>query len=417
MIFTTVTAIKTPFVSLNTNKNHKHFFDPFSSFFNPVTLDWKYGYGDLSSDNIPDTLQPKYVLSFNSLLNDNIKDFLLEHKLDINQAHLYVYNHNVAIIVLNFNIPNSSLFTKFDSEFDQAVSQLLNQVYELSLQYLFNLFQGNHELAHTAGIELDTSLNHHISSKSDDYVLWTARYLQLNNQNKTNNNVLRWCNCRIQDLSGDPDFSYYIGSGNGVVFSPEPNLRSNDFLKTILLPQFYYAFLSIYNETFETSLKDFAYFDKKIFSPKRQIDHLLSQTQNRIEIQEYLSLSVSDAIRGTQGIRSNLLKHVFENWRIKELEIDSAKKSNFLHKKLDTWMNRILQKQNRTIETVLALMGGIALIDFVLSLLVSAPDLTERSINTFSLIGLFNQVSADKALYLAFSLLFFLLTYIYFKRK
>lgn len=416
MILSTFTLLKTPFSLINPTQATKSIADFFNEYFKVGELDWEYGYGDLSRDNIPKALQPKFVLKFNNILSDLLNHVSQEYNLEIYDAKLCLFEHNVAVIMLDFNVNDNELINRIDFNFDAKISQCLESIAIQTIQPAVEVLALNRKLAQSVGITLDSNLQSRMSEQSD-LVLWTARYLFLGPEYKDHSNLLKWCSLEQHKIVSSHELEFYIGSGNGVIFSNTPLIYLNDVKKTILLPQFYYAFLSHYSDFFESALDRFKRLNEKIFSPKRKIDLLLNQTLERIENQEYLSLAIADAIRGTQGLRAPLLQQIIENWQLKALEQDTSKKTTFLHQKLDTWMNKIIQKQNRTIEVVLSLMGGIALIDFILNLLVSAPELKDRTMSSYSIINLFSQTTADSAIYLSSGLLLFALIYIYFKRK
>jgi len=415
LILNTVTPIKTPFSHIYNTCEKTSFLTYFNNYFILSELQWEYGYGDLTLDNIPSTLQPKLTLEFNSLIVSFITSFLQNNAVTFKEGKVHFFNHNIAVILLDFEIDEENFISTIDSEFDHKLSGLLENIYTLTLEKPLNLLQ---KTPYTClNIDMDEQKKNHINFMINKPVLWTARYLILPDKYKSNHNLLSWASIDEINCEGIKNFNFFISSGNGLIFTSDIYYFLNDFKKTIILPQFYYAFLNNYNDYFETALKRFNSLNKKMFSPKRSVDKLLNKTQEKIENQEYLALSISDAIRGTQGVRSILLQHIFKNWNLKELEEDSAKKTSFLYKKLDTWMKKIIQMQNRTVEVVLSLMGGIALVDFILNLLVSAPVLKNRTIESYSIIQFFNKTTADMAIYTSSSLLFLALIYIYFKRK
>ncbi|MCG6201083.1 hypothetical protein [Psychromonas antarctica] len=399
----------------------------------PDSLNWKYGYGNLDRDAIPETFQPilKRVVNLDddhAVMEDIIK-FTDKRGLKLQCAELYCFDNTLGLLRIDFALSSDTLdstaLQRLDlSTIDQAFSVIAESIYQHVIypNFLDALHPISSDLLGSAGrvqckdpiySDLDFKLRY-----NPEHLLWTGRCLQVCSSSlseNAKNQFMTWANCAEKVFFNTGAFQMFIGSGNYLVFSDNIDTVAKDVFRATAIAQIYSAFMTIYGGVFKSTLRDLLKLEQKKGFKARMTDSLLTQTARRLELLNFLKLDFAEATRSIQGNRKELVDNFIASWQINELEKTTCERANFIRSRLERITEERKISQNRTIEMILVSIGGVAVIDFALNMSGNAAKL--KNDNILGLVDLFRWLSPDVSLWSACALVVMATVYVYHGKK
>lgn len=396
--------------------------DPFNSLFtdafNESFLDWLNGYGTIHNDLLPEFFQPLLKRSFkldtNQPVSTLLDAFCQPKKLQTACAELYIFDDSIAILRLDFiplilensehNLPDLDL-----RSFDLDVTNLVQNIY---VEIIYKSFQKDMDkIKNITGksfhcndpdnFQIFTDVNFkNPLSNPNSHVLWTGRYIVTNDNlidTELKLQLFDWVAFSENDLFKAGNMRGVVGSGNSLVFSNDIDQSAQDWFRVYAISQLYYAILYIYGTMLKQITSDLLTLKKsKKYRPSKTND-LLESITKKLDHLVFVNLEFEDVKNGVQSVRKTILDQVTKAWRISELKDSIGQKSRFIRERLERIAESRKEKLNRSIEMMLTAIGGIALINIVLSLSSSPGNIRTDSIP--GLIDLFSWIPPDLSLW------------------
>ena len=446
LLFSTITPVRTPLnISSETLSSDlkrgghslpligKEFDGLFSQHLIAEGIDWENGYGDLNRDALPETFQPILKRRIEIESGDKAPSYLREFKrangLKLTCAEFYLYDNTIGLIRLDFTLnvaqdESDRLSQLASTQTDTELSMIAQAIYQ---QFIFpDLARHTNLLAGNLLTNEQTACNQEslfgklefVDECRDELLLWTGRCLIVEKEHINpiqRDKLLQWANCTEEDLFNAGDETIYIGSGNCLMLTKDIESASQSYFRAASLCQIYYAFMTLYDGVFKESLRELLSLEKLRRKGTRKSDALLTQTGRRLELLTFLKLEFAEVLRGVQGKRKILVDHFVSGWQMNELEGATSQRADFIRERLERVSEERRAAQSRTIEMILAAIGGIAVIDFALSISDTADSIRADAVP--GLVDLFRWIPPDVSLLLATGFVAALALYVYYVNR
>ncbi len=379
-------------------------------------LNWDNGYGTIDNDILPPFFQPLFKRCFEKLLRQicpcELDQLTKQFGFSLSRAELYIFDDTIALMRIDFSFDkpdDTCLMAQILSDMDLALSQFAKDAY---CKVIFDLFRENIDsivkINNTAvrftnpnKFPIFSDLNFSkMTVPSDELVLWTGRTLIVNEQNLSSQerrSLLDWAKCDEDNLQTFAQHAVYIGSGNALTFSNDSASICHHLLRALTVCQFYYAVQHTFGGILKSTLLDLSRLEDK--SNISRATTLLHKMTKRLDHLDFIQLEFEDVKRGMQAERAFFLQHAITNWRIEELEQNALKRASLIRSRVERVKEKHQTKISRSIEMILAAIGGISIIDFVLSLSSNAENI--RNDNIPGMIDFFGWLQPDITLWIA----------------
>lgn len=357
---------------------------------------WHKGYGTLSHDNIPKYFLPIacYRININNKkIISNIEGSTGISKEDVNCCNVYLYDDTVALLQVDFvfNVEDEQAIERLRRPcFDQSVSDfsriLYNDFIYPEFQYLEDFFTNSKKnfcsfppikLKNPENFSIFRDVTFSKGSAPRPYVLWTGRCMVVhrNLMNSELGDVL----CDWVSFSGSKEdllsCGHAIGSGSILVVANDLDAKQDDWLRGLLVCQFYNAFLSVYGGILKSNyslIND--YFGKSVMK-KKDLSILMKKITKSLDHLEFSRLEFKDMVVGVQAGRELVVGQVCDKWKIYSVLDGVIERAGLIRSRIDRLILAQSNKVNRSVEAILFGIGGVAVVDLCLSLIIASKEL------------------------------------------
>lgn len=249
------------------------------------------------------------------------------------------------------------------------------------------------------------------ASEPREEMLWVTRILLASPDGPPIDLLQQWT--QQGDLAlktarvGQADIAFCVG--NSIVFDPLTDKEASALHSALSICTYFYVLYNVLNHNLRTLFLNVS----RIKAVPAATITRVNRTRSHIEFMEN---EFSDVLMGFQGLRNDISRRLLATWSYDDLVQAVQKKKDAVAKLVDYSQ---LEKQNRygrMIESILAAIGGVAILDFILNLFAFSSD---RELADDAVIGLVDaprHLSVDGTLYTVVAFLIFVLILVLRKR-
>lgn len=385
-------------------------FPSLGRFFELTRVDWPMGYGSTAHDALPAFFRPLVKLV---LKNTEIESFPCESSEvapHLKSMVVYIYDDTIAIAecrwLCDTHLISDGQFELFDLTLTNRTNQLLAKIskecFRPCYKQLNNMpVQGSFRRPRFFKIYDDIAREDALPLEA----MWVARVIQVSDSNPLPNWV-NWSGGAEDAVFSFVDSEVFIGVGNSIIIGNDVD----EFSRAMCLCQFYSAILSLYQGMLTRDIERMY-----VSSKSQRVTRIRAKLQKEIEYKldhlDYIRLCHEQAIYGTQGHRRPLVDHINKAWQTTLHFKNVMGWSDLLHDRINRIYKAKQLRQNNLIQTLLAFIGGLALVELVLALYNNRQPSNNDSV--WGVLDMMVFVPVDALLYAAFSFIFILAVLVY----
>ncbi|GHD49459.1 hypothetical protein SAMN05216429_11231 [Marinobacter persicus] len=396
---------------------------------------WTNGYGTLEHDNLPAFFQPFACYSVamdDTPLPADIGELLADNGGVIEHCHLYLYDDTVALLQLDvaFDTREPGLVELLAGHrLDGALSRLAKWVYKHTVYPTFHQYALGFDkrkrykdagavsyLRDPKKLTVFRDVSFDSPDAPDTYVLWTGRYVvtQPSALNGPLGDSLRlWAS-----YTGSPEAlleaRQFVGSGNILAVADDVESQANNWLRGLSVCQLYNAVLSIYGGILKSSyseLNDIAGSRRR----SKDLHRLMTDITKTLDHLEFTRLEFNEAIIGVQAERAKVVRATYAAWNLGELIEGSLERTGLIRSKISRLLEARKSQLDRSVELILAGIGGVAVIDLFISLTTASRGLERDDIP--GVLDVFEWLQPDGSIALSTTILVLISFYIYLAKR
>lgn len=405
---------------------------PDSTTMEPFEWPWSTGYGTLDHDNLPAFFRPfgcYHVTVSESVCPEALLSFFKEHSGEIATCSLYLYDDTVALlqmdVVFQTGTDHSGALLESDL-LDRALSDCAANIYRAIIYPEFCRYAASfdkkvlrHQKPPENGLRDPNKLTvfrdvaFTAGTAPDSYVLWTGRYIVVPPtalDDSAGDSLRRWVSYpgAKADLLEERQF---VGSGNILVLSEYPVAEAESWFRGLAVCQLYNAILSIYGGILKSSYSELNDFGAKRSRKNKDLHRLMTDITRTLDHLEFTRLEFNEALVGMQAGRAKVVKAACEAWNLDGLIQGALERTDLIRSKISRLLEARKSELNRSVELILAGIGGVALIDLFISLTTASRDLGDDRVP--GLLDVFLWLPPDGSIALSTLLLVAVSGYIY----
>ncbi|KAA1161559.1 hypothetical protein [Pseudoalteromonas distincta] len=380
-------------------------------------------YSSLSEDNLPLTAKPLIKMNITGLARsfeyyDISEDYDSGLSL-INESYVEFYDNTIAVLLVDITFKNIINKNAFISSLDQwstkYCSALINSIklYEKKIQEKLIELDLSYKTKHfvpNGSFKVFFDRNQTFTNINDE-MLWVTRICLEVKPNSNLDIFFNWTanpdllEKKVKLLSSSATFCV----GNSLTFG-KLNASEESALKVSLsLSLYFYVLHSTLNKNLRTIFLD--------ISNSKKVSNSVITNINRITSHiEFIENEFSDVIMGLQGLRCKITNILLDTWNYSELIRSVQKKKNAVEKNINFILQEKNNKYRRIVESILAGIGGISILDFSLNLFLFSSKKIVSNDSIPGLIDATNYLSVDGTIYMILLFLFFVFFLIMKKR-
>lgn len=327
-----------------------------------VAVDWPLGYGSLAHDALPVFFQPTAQLSI-PITPGSESDTATSLQAD--SVLLYCYDDALAVAVIDLRFQPIDQLPD-DHEISRLVSRLLERYVAPIASTVFDALSADQGalLAPQSYYNFSTYDRAGLTACKP---LWVARMVLLDGR-ESPADTQRWRAWVGEQGRGD---KLLLGSGNSLCIG-DIN-EHQDALRAMLLCQFYAALMWQLESIFMQRLGQFNVHINRS-NRMRQSLRLADKIEQQIDHLEYVSLQFSTAMYGTQGQRRAFVRNMVSAWQLERQQGTVAQIAELLRRRIGRLSAERNAYQNRMIQQILGIIGGLSVVDLFLALTAFSRD-------------------------------------------
>jgi len=397
---------------------------------------WRNGYGTLDCDNLPVFFQPFECYSIKVGIDDissGLGEILDSFYGEIDKCALYLYDDTVSLLQLDvvFYDSGNNVGHLFENDrLDDALSESAKLVYQRIVypaykKYFLSFGGGSLKSSRLESygfkdpkkLSIFRDVVFDLECPPDSYVLWTGRYIVAPPavlESELGESLCRWVSYQgaIKDfLEG----SQFVSSGNIISFSEDQDRSGDNWLRGLLICQYYNSILYIYSGILKSSYSQLDECLGLLNKKKRSIGVLMEDITCSLDHLEFTRLEFNEALVGVQSERAVVVSKACEAWKMEQLIASSLERTDLIRSRISRLVEARKHSLNRSVELILSIIGGVSLVDLVLSLSTASRDLDDDGIP--GLLDIFGWLQPDTSILFSTLTLLAVSAYIYIAKR
>jgi len=330
-------------------------------------LGWNFTYGDTRNDIIPLFFQPIiHWISDQDFLettNELYKELLKKYDLTVKDISITLYDDTLALVKMVFLTSNLSILETSTEELNVFLSNITNQFihhhivssFYKGLPTIKKLSKKHHALRNPSQFLVFKNRYNKVTDEFDK-TLWVSRYILLNSDEKEKYLKSELIQNWVPETKIDESENIFVGAGNSLLIGKENEVN---WLKMYYLLQYYYAICTLLSKKVEEI------FDQENINTlkKRDLIKYLGRINRRIDHFEFVKIKMGQTVLGIQSVRKKIYKTIHNTWNVDLLEQNIEEWQLFIQRRIIRINETIKRKQGKRIQNLLAIIGGIGIID------------------------------------------------------
>ena len=377
--------------------------------FNITQVSWPCGYGSVEHDALPPFFQPIANLELKTeeltLFNQGIEGSIKLSKLEI-----ILYDDTIAIAQSRWNGEGIKTPPKKQEILDEQLTTLCNQLLGPLIEEAFQpcvqkLNEGKDQkiFRQPKAFDIYSDVGGHGTLPT--VTMWVARTCFLE-RSEIPAEWLDWAGVTENSLQNIGESGVSIGSGNSIFLGDD----IEDFSRAMCLCQYYSAILSLYQGMLTRDLDEMqqVLLSSGIVKVRRELQRKI---EHKLDHLDFVRLRHEQALYGLQGQRRSLVQIINNAWQTREQFDNVMGWSALLHERINRLYRSRQLRQSRFIQTLLAFIGGLSVIDLVLTLYEGS--LIHEADGVPGVLDVMGSLPIDAAIYAAIIFILIIVTMVY----
>ena len=387
-------------------------------------------YSELNEDFIPDSATPllklnvpaKYIKDNLGLRpeEDQLKGF---NEYEVNQCSVSYYDNTVGILTLEVSFPERDEYESMFLTLDKWSTKMCSLIVELIQPHEGRILKRIHSIFKSKNKDVFLSPENFIvffdrfelsnakNNRKRERMLWVTR-ISVGYIDDSQSKVLeKWTQCvNLSENSLSLEGSEISACvGNSVVRGALSKENKYALETALQVSTYFYVLYEVFNKVLRLLYLDMS-------NVKKNQETTISRV-NRVRAHiEFMENEFGDALAGLQGSRSAITNKFMEAWSYSDLVGSVQRKKESVGRFSESILSERHSKYGRVVEAFLAAIGGVSLLDFILSLFTFANDKRLNSDTIPGLVDSAKYMPVDGVLYGAMALLIFVLILVLRKR-
>lgn len=372
-------------------------------------IEWQFGYGSLEHDALSPLFRPIIRIVCNEkLIHQCHQAFSVNNistDITISDLELRVYDDTVSIMIVDWDCQKSLSDVLQDPEADHheqdarftELTQLVAEVVNENIwQPILALLSGHAQACWRDPSKFTIFSDY---NNKQGQLLWVSRVYIASGTHQNDRELIHslniWCGADPSAAIENSTQVFHVGSGNAYCLLKSEELVYDDILRSLCFMQFYCSVLWLYREQFAG---DLVLVSEEYEAKSRNI---LKLVQQRLDHLDFFALEYSHSCFGTQGNRRQLIAHIAASWKTEQQFQMIQDWAAVLRARIERHLEAERRFQNRMIQGVLGVIGGLSLLDVALSIKAMS---NQESDNIYGVLDLFSLISADGIIFAAIAL-------------
>ncbi len=398
---------------------------------------WASGYGTLAHDSLPKLFLPFDCYDINTSdgldQSENLRRITEDWSGEIEACQLFLYDDTVALLRLDVVIclDDATLDALIASgDLDRTLSDGADDIYRALIYPCFQAYckefplrfgksksTPEQQLRDPNRLTVFTDVQFDAETAPESHVLWTGRCIVINPEeleHPIGEKLRQWASFSgpIEDLS---HARHYVGSGNILVLNEEHKASREDWFRGLSICQYYNALLSIYGAILKSSYSQLT----DLLSARRtrngELNRLMDNITLSLDHLEFTRLEFNEARVGVQGDRAGIVEDTCAAWKLDSLISSALERTDLIRSRIARLLDARKSRVDKTVELILAGIGGVALVELFISLIMASRNLPKDDFP--GLLDVFLWLPPNGAIALSSLLLVMIFIYIYLAKR
>lgn len=376
-------------------------------------------YSGIDMDSIPHIAMPlarlcisdqavKSLVGSQALGKESVIEQTLFHDCAINY-----FDNTIAILTLDvtFKCPGGKevVFDYIECWSNKLCSLILRGTREYEKRFSVELLGGNRArkpkkifLKRGEFIVYSDRNDLKKSNESDsDGALWVSR-IYFDENDLSGDTLTKWTqNPDLKSRTTDVGLAKVaLCVGNSVVFGQLSPPEEKSLKKSFSICTYFFVLYFVLDANLKAEFL-------RISKPQHISSATISQSgQVKYHI-EFIESEFGDTIIGLQGLRKVFATELLDTWDFSAIEQSVARKKDLVEKRIESALRDRQGSHRRILESVLAAIAGVAVLEFVLTLFSFAKDQETAHDAILGLVDVVKYLSVDLVLYTVFGFIIF----------
>ncbi|MBZ0335007.1 hypothetical protein [Marinobacter sp. AL4B] len=398
---------------------------------------WANGYGTLAHDSLPVFFQPFGCYDIDTAAaqerSENLARICHEWNGEIEACQLFLYDDTVALLRLDvmIQVDEAMLATLIESgRLDRTLSDAASDVYGALIYPCFQAycreFSGRfgkrksgdeQQLRDPNKLAVFKDVAFKEITAPDSHVLWTGRSIVASPEelDQPVGELLRQWASYAGSLDDLKQARHYVGSGNILVVGDQPQDCRDDWFRGLSICQLYNAILFIYGAILKSSYSQLT----DLLNAKRtrngELNRLMANITVSLDHLEFSRLEFKEARAGVQAERARIVEDTCAAWQLDTLISSALERTDLIRSRIARLLEARKSRVDKTVELILAGIGGVALVELFLSLTTASRNLPKDDFP--GILDVFLWLPPNGAIALSSALLVAIFIYIYLAKR
>ncbi|RBW49972.1 hypothetical protein [Marinobacter sp. F3R11] len=398
---------------------------------------WTNGYGTLAHDSLPKFFQPFDCYDINTSdlpdQSENLGRITKDWSGEIEACQLFLYDDTIALLRLDvlIRVDDPTLDDLIASgSLDRTLSDGTGDIYRTLIYPSFQVYckefprrfgknksTPEQELRDPNQLTVFKDVRFDSNTAPDNHVLWTGRCIVISPDELSHpigEKLRHWVSYSgsIEDLSHQ---RHYVGSGNILVVDEEPEANRQDWFRGLSICQYYNAILFIYGSILKSSYSQLTDMLGARRTRNSELNRLMGDITLSLDHLEFTRLEFNEARVGVQGDRTDIVEDTCAAWKLDKLITGTLERTDLIRSRIARLLDARKSRVDKTVELILAGIGGVALVELFISLTTTARSLP---IDDFpGILDIFLWLPPNGAIALSSLLLLMIFIYIYLAKR
>ncbi|MBJ6136688.1 hypothetical protein [Marinobacter litoralis] len=403
----------------------------------PFDWPWANGYGTLAHDSLPVFFQPFDCYEIDHAAarerSENLARICDDWNGEIESCQLFLYDDTVALLRLDvmIQVDEATLATLVETgQLDRTLSDAAGDVYgaliypafqtycrEFSSRFGKSKAGDEQQLRDPNKLTVFKDVEFREATAPASHVLWTGRSIVASPDelDQPVGELLRQWASYAGSLDDLKQARHYVGSGNILVVSDQPQDCRDDWFRGLSICQFYNAILFIYGAILKSSYSQLT----DLLGAKRarngELNRLMANITVSLDHLEFSRLEFKEARAGVQANRARIVEDTCAAWQLDTLISSALERTDLIRSRIARLLEARKSRVDKTVELILAGIGGVALVELFISLTTASRNLPRDDFP--GILDVFLWLPPNGAIALSSALLVTIFIYIYLAKR
>ncbi|MBK1885661.1 hypothetical protein [Marinobacter sp. DY40_1A1] len=430
-------AASTPEHLPDTSQGANQHLLPPSEALSRIDWPWANGYGTLAHDSLP-----KFFLPFDCYNIDttdcvahssNLRRLVEDWRGEIETCQLFLYDDTVALLRLDVVISvDDAILDELTASgsLDKTLSDGAGYIHKTLLYPIFQTYCKEFDrrfgksrsapdqlLRNPNKLTVFKDIHFKEPTAPESHVLWTGRSIIIKPEkfDSPTGDTLRQRVSFPGTIDDLRQKRHHVGSGNVLVISEDAEASRDDWFRGLSLCQYYNAILAIYSRILKSSYSQLTDLLGAQRTRNGELNRLMADITQSLDHLEFSRLEFNEARVGVQGDRAAIVNDSCAAWKLDGLIQSALERTDLIRSRIARLLAARKSRVDKTVELILAGIGGVALVELFISLTTASRSLPKDDFP--GLLDVFLWMPPNGAIALSSLLLMVIFIYIYIAKR